>query len=304
MNVALHGILPVLKPKGWTSHDVVAFVRRLSKQKKVGHTGTLDPEVEGVLPLCLGKATRVAEYLQERPKRYRGSLVLGISTDTEDQTGQVLEKKAVSGVSREQVEEVFRRLVGEIVQTPPMYSAVKVGGKKLYELARAGKEVERPVRRVTVYKLMLVDMVPGEFPEIHFDVLCSKGTYIRTLCVDIGKALGFPAHMNRLVRTQSGPVSLEDCLTLSEVEALARSGDWSRGIMPMDACLGHLPAVVVAEEETGRVLDGMSLVADACDLFRVGQIVRVYSESGTFLALCRMDSNGVFKPEKVFRDVE
>ncbi|MFC7442767.1 tRNA pseudouridine(55) synthase TruB [Laceyella putida] len=302
--MTLHGIMPVFKPKGRTSHDMVALIRRLAKQKRVGHTGTLDPEVEGVLPICLGQATRVVEYVQELPKRYRGSLMLGMATDTEDQTGQVIERvEAVPEITREEVESIIQRFVGEIEQVPPMYSAVKMQGKRLYELAREGKVVERPSRKVTIYELTLLDLEPGRYPVLHFDVLCSKGTYVRTLCVDLGKALGYPAHMTSLVRMQSGPFHLEDCYTVAELETLAAKEEWQGALTAIDGGLGHFPAVIVSEDEGKKVLDGVELALDESGI-EAGQLFRVYVESGGFLALYRMDSAGRAKPEKVFRDVE
>ena len=217
----LHGVVPVNKPAGLTSHDVVNRIRRLSRQKKVGHTGTLDPAVKGVLPICLGQATRIAEYIQSLPKRYWGTLTLGAATDTQDHTGRVTEEQPVSPLDPEQIDRVFRRFIGEIEQVPPMYSAVKVDGKRLYEWARQGREIKRSSRRVTVYSLERTGIEGGEQPRIHFDVRCSKGTYVRTLCVDLGKELGYPAHMSRLVRTESGPFTLEEAFTLDRLERVA-----------------------------------------------------------------------------------
>jgi tRNA pseudouridine55 synthase len=294
-----HGVLPILKPKGCTSHDVVNQIRRLTKIKKVGHTGTLDPEVEGVLPICLGQATRIAEYIQDMPKSYRGSLRLGIATDTEDHTGQVIEQKTVPPISPERIEQVFHQFHGQIEQVPPMYSAVKVGGKRLYELARSGKTVERKSRTVTIYSLSLIRVEKGEFPVIHFDVTCSKGTYVRTLCVQIGQALGLPAHMNSLVRTKSGPFHLEDCYTLDELKTV----DWEEVLIPIDEVLGLYPVCFVSDEMQSRVWEGWTLETD--EISTQGSLYRVYSESGRFLALYRQQpSTHLLKPEKVFRDVE
>jgi tRNA pseudouridine55 synthase len=300
--MTLHGVLAVWKPKGCTSHDVVNRIRRLAGQKRVGHTGTLDPEVEGVLPICLGQATRIAEYLQETPKRYRGSLRLGISTDTEDHTGQVLEQVPVQHVHRERIESVFRSFHGEIEQTPPMYSAVKVGGRRLYDLARSGQEVERPKRKVIIYELVLKEVIEGEYPEIRFEVLCSKGTYVRTLCVDLGKVLGYPAHMSSLVRTRSGPFSADDCFTLEELEEIARRSAWNEAVVPMDEALGMFPVFFVSDEDGEKVLNGWKLdVGQGSDS---GRIVRVKDESDRLCALYRWLPDGTAKPEKVFRDVE
>lgn len=299
-----HGIIPVYKPRGMTSHDVVGKIRRLAGQKRVGHTGTLDPEVEGVLPICLGQATRLVEYIQELPKRYRGSLILGIATDTEDQTGEVIEEVDVPNISSQAIEEVFTRFLGTIEQVPPMYSAVKVDGKRLYDLARRGVEVERPTRQVTIYQLQCKRVIQGKRPQIDFDVVCSKGTYVRTLCVDIGRALGIPAHMTSLVRTESGPFRTADCFTFSELEHVAEKGSWEEVLTPLDAVLGHFPSVILEDEDAIHALDGWSLQID----FQKGEsshhsLVRVYSESGRFCGLYRLGVP-LAKPEKVFRDVD
>lgn len=301
-----HGILPVRKPKGYTSHDIVAIVRRLTKQKKAGHTGTLDPEVEGVLPVCLGQATRLAEYLQDQPKRYQGGLKLGISTETEDQTGKIVEQvETVGPIETEQVEKVFARFVGPLEQVPPMYSAVKVGGRRLYELARKGIEVDRPSRTVHIYELKLKGITKGAYPEISFEVLCSKGTYIRTLCVDIGKELGYPAHMTSLVRTQSGPFHLDDCYTLEELEQISGQNTWQKYLTRLDEAVSVLPSLVVRDEDAQKVYDGWNLqFPEAGGKFRENQLVRVYTSSGVFCAVYRIISDNLAKPEKVFRDVE
>jgi tRNA pseudouridine55 synthase len=300
--MTLHGVIPVLKPKGYTSHDIVAILRRLTKQKRIGHTGTLDPEVEGVLPICCGQATRTVEYIQEMPKRYKGSMMIGVATDTEDQTGQITSRKDVPSLLDIEVDRIFQQFHGEIEQTPPMYSAVKVQGKRLYELARVGVTTERPKRKVFIYQLNCTGIEKGTYPIIHFDVLCSKGTYIRTLCVDIGKALGYPAHMTSLVRTESGPFHLEDCFTLEELQEVAERNAWSEVLYSMDEVLGHFPSVRVTDEDEKRVLDGWPILMDE-GLSSRSNLVKVYTESGKFCAIYRLNGN-LAKPEKVFRDVE
>src|SRR3954465_6689647 len=196
----MEGILPLYKPAGLTSHDCVFRLRKILKTKKVGHTGTLDPDVTGVLPICIGKATKVAEYITDAGKAYLGEVTIGFSTTTEDSSGEVVERKAVNCVvTREEILNVLQSLTGEIEQTPPMYSAVKVGGVRLYEYARKGIEVERPTRVVSIYSIELLDdrdEYIGETVSFQFRVSCSKGTYIRTLAVMIGESLGFPAHMS------------------------------------------------------------------------------------------------------------
>jgi tRNA pseudouridine55 synthase len=243
------GILAVWKPEGWTSHDVVAKVRRILKMKRIGHAGTLDPMVTGVLPLCLGRATRVVEYVQERPKAYEAVLKLGIATDTEDMTGTIIERSASVAVTEADVHAVLARFSGAIEQVPPMYSAVKVDGKRLYELARDGKTVERKARTVTIHDIRLLAMkLDLEQPEITFAVECSKGTYIRTLCVDIGKALGVPATMATLTRTMSGGITKDSCLTLEDIERLQQAGELEQRLIPADQAITHLPQASVASE--------------------------------------------------------
>ena len=205
--MTLEGILPVWKPAGFTSHDVVAKVRGILSIKRIGHTGTLDPQVTGVLPLCIGRATRMVEYIQELPKEYEAVLRIGLSTDTEDMTGTVLEEVSHVSLEEDQVREVLESFIGEIEQIPPMFSAVKIDGKRLYELAREGKEVERKSRKATIFELEILELnLDQKHPEIRFRAMCSKGTYIRTLCVDIGKALGYPAVMVSLIRTSTGNI--------------------------------------------------------------------------------------------------
>lgn len=210
----INGIINVYKERGYTSHDVVAKLRGILRQKKIGHTGTLDPEAEGVLPVCLGKATRVCDMLTEKDKIYRAVLLLGQKTDTQDTTGTVLEKKEVSCTAR-QVRTVIESFVGTYAQIPPMYSALKVNGKKLCDLARAGVLVERKPREVTIFSIKIEEI---DLPRVKMTVHCSKGTYIRTLCEDIGEKLGCGGCMESLLRTKVAQFTLEDVLRLEEIE--------------------------------------------------------------------------------------
>lgn len=300
----IHGVLPVHKPKGYTSHDIVGKIRRYTKQKRVGHTGTLDPEVEGVLPICLGQATRIAEYIQDMPKQYRGALRLGVATDTEDHTGSIVsEKKVISIPTEEEILDAMQALIGVIQQVPPMYSAVKVNGKRLYELARQGKVVERKAREVQIYDFRLLLLEPGNNPEIHFEVTCSKGTYIRTLCVDLGKKLGYPAHMTSLVRTKSGPFALEDCATLEEIEQVVESKDWDSLMISIGDALPQLSSVIVPDHQKEMIYNGISIQLDQPVVCKE-KLVKIYSEQGRFLGIYRDKSNGILVPEKVFREVE
>lgn len=246
----MDGVLNVLKPPGMTSHDVVAYLRRLLRERRVGHTGTLDPGAAGVLPVCLGRATRLAEYLAEAGKAYRAEVTFGIATDTLDAYGTETERRPVPELRAGDLLAVLPRFQGEIWQTPPMYSAVKVGGRRLYELARAGQEVERVPRQVTIHRLSLVAFRPGEFPVARLDVVCSKGTYIRTLAADLGAALGVPAHLSHLVRTGSGPFTLETAVTLEELAAHG-AGPY---LVPPARALAHLPRLILRDPRAARAV--------------------------------------------------
>ena len=219
----INGLINVYKEPGYTSHDVVARLRGILKQKKIGHTGTLDPAAQGVLPVCLGTATKLCDMLTDRTKTYRAVLLLGRDTDTQDTTGETVfaDEAGALALEEERVREAVMGFLGDYDQIPPMYSALKVDGKKLYELARAGKEVERKARPVTIYELQVESI---ELPRVVMSVTCSKGTYIRTLCYDIGRALGCGGCMEQLTRTRVGSFLLEDSLKLDEIEALARAG--------------------------------------------------------------------------------
>lgn len=218
----IHGVINIYKIKGFTSHDVVAKLRGIVKQKKIGHTGTLDPDATGVLPVCLGSATKLCDMLTDKEKEYIAKVQLGVTTDTQDMTGTVLSEKKVN-VTENQVREMIQSFVGPYEQIPPMYSALKVNGKKLYELAREGKEVERKARPVTIHYIEIQDM---SLPQITIKVGCSKGTYIRTLCHDLGEKLGCGAAMASLERTRSGQFSLDTAITLAELEEkLKNSGE-------------------------------------------------------------------------------
>lgn len=301
--MTVHGILPVWKEPRFTSHDVVAAVRRLAKQKKVGHTGTLDPSAEGVLPLCLGKATRVAEYVQDLPKMYEGTLTLGIATDTEDQEGKTISQAEVdvSAVTRERLHDVFQQFTGEIEQVPPMYSAVKVKGRRLYEYARAGKEVARRPRRVYIYSLELLEIEYGKRPRIGFRVKCSKGTYIRTLCVDIGQALGYPAHMSALTRVASGSFTRKHCATLAELRTSSVKEWMHKWLYPLDAGLTQFPSLDITPGLRARVLNGRPLRLTE-GRYTPGTLMRVYAR-GEFLALYRANATGQQAvPVKVFAE--
>ncbi|ASS99900.1 tRNA pseudouridine(55) synthase TruB [Geobacillus thermocatenulatus] len=302
----MDGVLLLNKPKGMTSHDCVAKVRRLLGVKKAGHTGTLDPNVSGVLPICLGKATRIAEFLTGTRKTYEGKVTLGAATTTEDADGDIIAARPVDRpIARAEIEAVFDSLTGEMEQTPPMYSAVKVGGKKLYEYARAGIEVERPTRRVTIYELELLDereQFFGETVSFRFRVTCSKGTYVRTLSVMIGERLGYPAHMSDLIRTASGPFRLEDCVTFEDVERRAADGTADALLIPIERALFHLPKYEINDKVAEKVKNGALLRLPAFLEKLDGPVVLVSPEREALALYVKHPARpGLMKPLKVFR---
>ncbi|KDE49573.1 MULTISPECIES: tRNA pseudouridine(55) synthase TruB [Geobacillus] len=302
----MDGVLLLNKPKGMTSHDCVAKVRRLLGVKKAGHTGTLDPNVSGVLPICLGKATRIAEFLTGTTKTYEGKVTLGAATTTEDADGDIIAARPVDrSIARAEIEAVFDSLTGEIEQTPPMYSAVKVGGKKLYEYARAGIEVERPTRRVTIYELELLDECEqffGKTVSFRFRVTCSKGTYVRTLAVMIGERLGYPAHMSDLIRTASGPFRLEDCVTFEDVERRAADGTADALLIPIERALFHLPKYEINDKVAEKVKNGALLRLPAFLEKLDGPVVLVSPEREALALYVKHPAHpGLMKPLKVFR---
>ena len=299
------GVLAVYKPTGFTSHDVVAKARRILGMKRIGHTGTLDPQVTGVLPLCLGRATRVVEYIQELPKEYVATLRLGMSSDTEDLTGTITETVEEVQVTEEQILSVLHTFCGVISQTPPMYSAVKVDGKRLYELAREGKTVERKSREVEIYEIEMLDMVWNDkYPDITFRALCSKGTYIRTLCVDIGRSLGLPGVMVKLERTMSAGITADHCLTLEEIAEHRAAGTLQDHLIPADQSIAHMPKHVVMEEKKKSALQGQRVSSRfiSPEVITAGHF-RLYDQQGLFLGIYELEESGSIAPVKVFAQV-
>ncbi len=281
----LHGVLTVDKPAGMTSHDVVDRVRRAARMRRIGHTGTLDPMATGVLPLCLGKATKIAQFLLAEDKEYEVEMLLGTVTDSQDVTGRVVETREVGALERQRVEEVFGRFVGCVMQVPPMVSAKHHQGRRLYELARQGVVVDRPPRPVTIWSLELRSM---RLPRIAFRVHCSKGTYIRTLCHDLGEALGSGGVMSALVRTRCGSFTLKDAAPLAELRSREQISERLRS---MDEALSRYPAVALQPRAVRRVLQGQDV---ACELvrcwdrsFEAGQLVRVHAPRGRLFALAK-----------------
>jgi len=251
------GVLLIDKPEGWTSHDVVAKVRRLLKTKKVGHTGTLDPMATGVLPVCIGDGTKVAGIAQAADKVYEVTMQLGVSTDTLDRTGTVLTTTALDeGVDwPTKVRQQLTAFTGDLMQTPPMYSAVKMGGEALYKKARRGETVERAPRPVTIHAITDVQM---SIPEVRFTVACSKGTYIRTLAADIGEALGVGAHLTALRRTRCGSAQIANAVTMAHLTELAENGDPRESLHPEDHLLDDLPLIRVSEQTAARMVQGIA----------------------------------------------
>ena len=276
----MDGIINVNNPLGITSHDVVYRLRKILGIKKIGHTGTLDPDAEGVLPMCIGRGTKLAEELTAKEKQYLAELTLGIVTDTQDISGEVLERQDVS-LNEEKIKEAIMSFVGDIEQVPPMYSAVKVDGKKLYELAREGKTVELAPRPVTIFAIDIQSVDLRE-NKVTFLVDCSKGTYIRTLCHDIGKKLGCGGVMSALKRTRSGDFKIENAFTLEEVEEKAKNNDFSF-LIGIDVVLSHYDKVVLADRNARRLCNGIEVKLNGIE---DEKIFRVYDEQGKFLALC------------------
>ena len=291
----LDGIFNVYKEKGYTSHDVVARLRGIAGQKKVGHTGTLDPDAEGVLPVCLGKATKVCDVLTDKSKTYQAVLLLGRRTDTQDISGACLEERDTSGLAKETVRRAVESFLGDYMQTPPMYSALKVDGKKLYELAREGKTVERKARKVQIHRIEIRKM---DLPRVWIEVECSKGTYIRTLCDDIGELLGVGGCMEGLLRTRVGHFRIEDSVRLSELERYREEGTLEEHLIPVDSVFADCPRLDVPERLEPLLYNGNPLrLPEGED----GQLVRVYDSRGRFIALYRyQQQKHIYKNEKMF----
>ncbi len=283
------GIVVVDKPAGMTSHDVVDVVRKILGVQRVGHTGTLDPQATGVLPLCVGRATRVAQYLTQADKEYVMTLRLGVTTDTLDAAGRETGRAEPVEVTREALQAVLPRFTGTIQQVPPLYSAKKVQGERLYRLARRGQTVERQPVAVTVHALELLEFAP---PLVRLRAVCSKGTYARSLCDDIGRALGCGGHLQDLVRTRSGRFMLDQAVTLPDLEARAAAGRVGEVLLPITEALGHLPAVRVAPEAGPLILHGSSIPASLVALVpleaRRGSLVRVLGFRKQLLALAEL----------------
>ncbi|MGX7108390.1 tRNA pseudouridine(55) synthase TruB [Facklamia miroungae] len=263
----MNGIVAVWKEKGMTSHDVIFQMRKIFKMKRIGHCGTLDPEVEGVLVVCLGQATKLVEFLMEGKKIYQGEVTLGIATDTEDAHGQVIEEKLLEqAIDDQAIDQVLQSLTGHITQIPPYYSAVKVKGKRLYEYARAGIKVERPKRQVYIEHFKRLGPsryeADSQTQSFLFEVKCSKGTYVRTLAVDCGKALGYPSHMSKLIRTQAANFEQADSYRLDQLRLLSEDNKLSRAILPIELAISHFTQIQLNEDQYHDIKHGKVLTAD------------------------------------------
>ena len=311
-----NGLINVYKEAGYTSSDVVARLRGILKMRKIGHTGTLDPDAVGVLVVCLGNGTKLCDMLTDHDKEYIAVCRLGVTTDTQDMSGRVIRELPVN-VKRSQLHEAVQRFVGEYDQIPPMYSAIKIGGKKLYELARQGKEVERKPRRINIQAITVLDDSHLEDEHIFtMEVKCSKGTYIRTLCNDIGEALGCGAAMEHLTRTAVGSFHLDTALTLDQIEQKRDEGTLDDIIASTESLFRDLDYAIVKDSfrkmlENGNGFKATDLVSEAPEdeqdfvepekLYADGTRVRVYSEDGTFFGIYKCDERtGTFRVEKFF----
>lgn len=284
------GFINVNKPVGLTSHDVVVQVRRHLKIAKVGHAGTLDPLADGVLVVCLGSATRLSEYVMQADKTYRARVRLGIATDTYDAEGQVTAVQPAEHVQRDDVEQALRAFEGDVLQTPPAFSAIKQGGRKLYERARAGEVVVPPLRPVRIVSLHIQDWSP---PELTIEVVCSAGTYIRSLAHDLGQALGVGAHLASLTRMASGRFALADAVDL---KTLLADTDWPKRVISPRAALADWPSLQLTHDQVARVRHGQRLSLELAD---VGRTVLAYTEDGALAAVLRFQ-DGWWHPDKVF----
>lgn len=298
----MNGIIIINKPRGFTSHDVVAKLRGILKQKRIGHTGTLDPEAEGVLPVCIGNATKVCDFLMDQTKEYIAGCKLGVTTDTQDCFGNVLSEHPVA-VTEAELTNAIRQFIGRISQLTPMYSARKVNGQKLYDLARKGLTVERPKKDVTIFDIELLDY-DCEEKSFHIKVKCEKGTYIRTICNDIGEYLGCGACMTSLIRTGTGGFTLEQAHTPEEVQAAADNSRIEELMIPVESLFPEYTACNVDDEGRKLLWNGNPLrKAHLCPIStsknKMTEQIRVYDD-GVFLALYKCKENGLYYPQQMF----
>ncbi len=294
----MDGILNIHKDTGMTSHDVVAKIRKLLKQKRVGHAGTLDPAASGVLPICIGQGTRVAEYLSESGKAYRAQIRFGVVTDTYDAEGTTLRTTDASKLTLERIEEVLPQFLGAQMQLPPLYSAIKIQGQPAYKRMRAGEEITLEARPVEIYRLQVV---AWEAPVLTLDVECSKGTYIRSLAYDLGERVGYGAHLTGLVRTRSGPFTLTESISLAQLALAVEQGTVAECVFPADSALQQYPALYLDAESVERVLHGNAFRYEEEPGMQPGsELARIYDSSGHFLAIATWNSEQqMWQPKKV-----
>lgn len=301
----VHGILNVYKEKGFTSHDVVAKLRGIIGQKKIGHTGTLDPDATGVLPVCLGKATKLCDLLTEKDKTYEAVLLLGKTTDTQDISGTVQLEKDVTGITEAMVRKVIQSFVGGYDQIPPMYSALKVNGKKLYELAREGIQIERKARRVEIFHIEIKEI---SLPRVRMEVSCSKGTYIRTLCHDIGEKLGCGGCMEELIRTKVSMFSIEESLTISQIEEKKKKGELDEILRSIDEMFPDYKKIKIKGKYCSLLYNGNPFYDNQTETMVMaedGEHVLVYDHENCFVGIYRYETRTrMFKIVKMFFDKE
>lgn len=294
---SVDGILNINKSVGMTSHDVVARVRKTLKQKRVGHTGTLDPLASGVLPICLGQATRVAEYLSESGKAYQAEITFGVTTDTYDAEGSVLSTKDASALVREQIEELLPAFLGLQMQQPPRYSAIKIQGQPAYKLARAGEEVALAPRSIEIIQLQVLAWNP---PRLSLAIECSKGTYIRSLANDLGNTSGYGAYLSALIRTRSGPFSLKESISLEQLAEAVEQGEVANYLFPADSALQNYPAFYLDAATAQQVLHGNPFSQPDSVEQKAKGLARIYSPEGQFLAIASWDAEQQrWQPKKV-----
>lgn len=294
----MDGVIVIRKEKGFTSHDVVAKLRGILHMKKIGHTGTLDPDAEGVLPVALGKATRLVDMITDKEKTYEAVMRLGVVTDTQDMSGTVLSQTAELHVTEEELRAVIESFVGDYMQVPPMYSALKVNGKKLYELAREGKTVERKPRPVHFYEIEILEI---DLPLVRFRVTCSKGTYIRTLCHDIGEKLGCGAAMETLLRMKVGRFTLDDAITLAQTEEAVKNGVIESKVLGIEEILAEYPRVCCTKEGDRLLANGNPLVQTLVDAEEKDGWIRMCNSEGNFAGVYQWDEKrDRYFPVKMF----
>ncbi len=297
--MTIHGILNIHKPYGVTSMDVVRRIKRASRQRRVGHAGTLDPIATGVLPICIGQATRLMEHIVGGGKIYRAGIEFGASTDTYDALGETTARTDSSALTLDRIQSALPHFIGDILQVPPMYSALKRGGKRLYDLARDGIEVERPARPVVVHDITVRDWVP---PLLSIDISCGKGFYVRSLAHDLGGQLGCGAHLKTLARLQSGAFSIEAAVSIDAAESAFAADDFYAILQPLDAALQDLPSVIVSPRAETLICNGAPIDAHLPGApEHHAQLCRAYTQDRHFIALLRLDAPAhLLRPHKVF----